>query len=103
MNVLNCGANTDLPYHAVIERNCVIDANGAHPLHIGHTPLKIRGLLQAVKTYEQLTIKAAVTGDYDAALQALTIHPLVNSATIARSILDDILAENKEYLPQFNC
>lgn len=103
VNVLNCGANTDLPYHAVIERNCVIDANGAHPLHIGHTPLKIRGLLQAVKTYEQLTIKAAVTGDYDAALQALTIHPLVNSATIARSILDDILAENKEYLPQFNC
>lgn len=103
VNVLNCGANTDLPYHAVIERNCVIDANGAHPLHIGHTPLKIRGLLQAVKTYEQLTIEAAVTGDYDAALQALTIHPLVNSATVARSILDDILAENKEYLPQFNC
>ncbi len=103
VNVLNCGANTDLPYHAVIERNCVIDANGAHPLHIGHTPLKIRGLLQAVKTYEQLTIEAAVTGDYDAALQALTIHPLVNSATVARSILDDILAENKEYLPQFSC
>lgn len=103
VNVLNCGANTDLPYHAVIERNCVIDANGAHPLHIGHTPLKIRGLLQAVKTYEQLTIEAAVTGDYDAALQALTIHPLVNSATVARSILDDILAENREYLPQFNC
>lgn len=103
VNVLNCGANTDLPYHAVIERNCVIDANGAHPLHIGHTPLKIRGLLQAVKTYEQLTIEAAVTGDYNAALQALTIHPLVNSATVARSILDDILAENKEYLPQFSC
>lgn len=103
VNVLNCSANTDLPYHAVIERNCVIDANGAHPLHIGHTPLKIRGLLQAVKTYEQLTIEAAVTGDYDAALQALTIHPLVNSATVARSILDDILAENKEYLPQFSC
>lgn len=102
VNVLNCGTNADLPYHAVIERNCVIDANGAHPLHIGHTPLKIRGLLQTVKAYEQLTIEAAVTGNYEAALQALTIHPLVNSATVARSILDDILAENKEYLPQFD-
>lgn len=102
VNVLNCGTNADLPYHAVIERNCVIDANGAHPLHIGHTPLKIRGLLQTVKAYEQLTIEAAVTGNYDAALQALTIHPLVNSATVARSILDDILAENRDYLPQFN-
>ena len=101
VNVLNRGTNADLPYHAVIERNCVIDANGAHPLHIGHTPLKIRGLLQNVKAYEQLTIEAAVLGDYDKALQALTIHPLVNSASVARNILDDILAENKAYLPQF--
>lgn len=101
MNVLNRGTNLDLPYNAVIERNCVIDADGAHPMHIGHTPLKIRGLLQNVKAYEQLTIEAAVTGDYDKALQALTIHPLVNSASTARSILDDILSENKEYLPQF--
>lgn len=102
VNVLNNGANTDLPDNASIERNCVIDAGGAHPLHIGRTPLKIRGLLQNVKAYEQLTIEAAVNGDYDCALQALTIHPLVDSATVAKQILDDILANNKEYLPQFN-
>ena len=101
VNALNCGTNADLPYDAVIERNCVIDADGAHPLHIGHTPLAIRGLLQNVKAYEQLTIEAAIYGDYNKALQALTIHPLVNSASIARSILDDILAENEAYLPQF--
>jgi len=58
--------------------------------------------LQNVKTYEQLTIEDAVTGDYDCALQALTIHPLVGSATVAERILDDILVENKAYLPQFN-
>ncbi|MDE5718895.1 MAG: 6-phospho-beta-glucosidase, partial [Lachnospiraceae bacterium] len=74
----------------------------AHPIHIGRTPLKIRGLLQNVKAYEQLTIEAAVTGEYDKALMALTIHPLVDSATVARQILDDILSENREYLPQFN-
>ena len=101
VNVLNCGTNADLPYDAVIERNCVIDADGAHPLHIGHTPLAIRGLLQNVKAYEQLTIEAAIYGDYNKALQALTIHPLVNSASTARSILDDILAESEAYLPQF--
>ncbi len=102
VNVLNNGANTDLPDHAVIERNCVIDADGAHPLQIGRTPLAIRGLLQNVKAYEQLTIEAAINGDYDKALLALTIHPLVDSATVAKQILDDILAENKEYLPKFN-
>lgn len=102
MNVLNYGANADLPDNASIERNCVIDKDGAHPIHIGRTPLKIRGLLQNVKAYEQLTIEAAVTGDYDCALQALAIHPLVGSATVAKQILDDILAENREYLPRFN-
>lgn len=101
VNVLNNGTNADLPHNASIERNCVIDSDGAHPLHIGRTPLKIRGLLQNVKAYEQLTIEAAVNGDYDCALQALAIHPLVDSATVAKQILDDILAENKAYLPQF--
>lgn len=102
VNTLNAGTNLDLPYDAVIERNCVIDGSGAHPIAIGHTPLKIRGLLQVVKAYEQLTIQAAITGDYDAALQALTIHPLVNSAEVARCMLDDILEQNKEYLPLFH-
>ncbi len=102
VNVSNQGANLDLPYNAVIERNCVIDGNGAHPLALGHAPLKIRGLLQIVKAYEQLTIQAAITGDYNAALQALTIHPLVGSAETARCILNDILEQNKEYLPLFH-
>ncbi|MEM1485880.1 6-phospho-beta-glucosidase [Oscillospiraceae bacterium PP1C4] len=102
VNVLNRGTNLDLPYNSVIERNCVIDGNGAHPIALGHTPLKIRGLLQIVKAYEQLTIQAAVSGDYGTALQALTIHPLVNSAQTARKILDEILLENRDYLPLFN-
>ena len=73
----------------------------AHPIQIGHTPLKIRGLLQNVKAYEQLTIQAAIYGDRDAALQALTIHPLVNSAETARLMLNDILSENQTFLPNF--
>ncbi len=101
VNVLNRGTNLDLPEDAVIERNCVIDKAGAHPIHLGHTPEKARGLLQIVKNYEQLTIKAAITGDYDLALQALTIHPLVPSATAAEKMLDDIIRENAAYLPAF--
>ena len=92
VNVMNNGANLDLPEDVVIERNCVIDANGAHPLALGHMPLKIRGLVQVVKTYEQLTIEAAVRGDRDAALQALTVHPLVPSSAVAIKLLDEINA-----------
>jgi len=63
--------------------------------------LKIRGLLQIVKAYEQLTVKAGVEGDYSSALQALTIHPLVHSSNVAIKLLHDIINENKDYLPQF--
>ena len=101
VNVMNSGCNLDLPENAVIERNCVIDSNGAHPIQIGPSPLKIRGLLQNIKAYEQLTIQAAIYGDRDAALQALTIHPLVNSAETARLMLNDILSENQAFLPNF--
>lgn len=102
VNILNNGTITDLPDNVVIERNCIIAGDGAHPITVGHLPLKVRGLIQLVKSYEELTIEAGVNGDYYAALQALTLHPLVPSSTTAKLILDDILEQNKKYLPQFN-
>ncbi|NLU11213.1 MAG: 6-phospho-beta-glucosidase [Tepidanaerobacter acetatoxydans] len=101
INVKNNGAILDLPEDSVIETNCIIDKDGAHPLSVGHVPAKIRGLMQVVKAYEELTVHAGISGDYHSALQALTIHPLVPSSSIAKKLLDDILAENKEFLPQF--
>lgn len=103
VNVRNNGIIACLPDTASIEVNCVIDSEGAHPVQIETTiSPQIRGLLQVVKAYEQLTIEAAVHGDYDAALQALTIHPLVTSANVARRILDDVLLENRSFLPRFH-
>lgn len=102
VNVRNNGTIPCLPDEVSIEVNCVIDAQGAHPVELkASLPPQIRGLLQVVKAYEELAVEAGVTGDYHTAVQALTIHPLVGSANLARKILDDILEENKEYLPQF--
>ncbi|WAH36054.1 6-phospho-beta-glucosidase [Alicyclobacillus dauci] len=102
VNVANNGILPFLPDTASIEVKCVIDSQGAHPVQID-TPIdaRIRGLIQIVKAYEELTVDAAVHGDYNAALQALTIHPLVTSAKVAKSLLADILKENEAYLPQF--
>lgn len=102
VNCLNNGTIKDLPDNASIERNCIIDGQGAHPISYGYVSPKIRGLLQVVKAYEQLTVDAAINGNYDSALQALTIHPLVPSSNAAIKILNDIIKENSEYLPQFH-
>jgi 6-phospho-beta-glucosidase len=101
VNVRNNGTIKELPEDAVIERNCVIDRNGAHPINVGHVPLTIRGLMQIVKAYEELTIEAAVKGEPALALQALLVHPLVPSIDAAKKLWKDILEQNKAFLPQF--
>ncbi|PMC34340.1 6-phospho-beta-glucosidase [Bacillus sp. UMB0899] len=103
VNVKNNGLISCLPDDVSVEVNCVIDSEGPTPLQLKTTlPPHIRGLLQIVKAYEELTVETAVHGDIQAGLQALTIHPLVGSAELAKKIFKDILDENKEYLPQFN-
>ena len=103
VNVRNGGILPFLPDDASIEVNCVIDEEGAHPIRI-ETPIQpaIRGLIQVVKAYEELAVEAAVTGDVGKAVQALSIHPLVTSAEVAKQIVQDILDQNVAYLPQFS-
>jgi len=101
VNVRNQGTITCLPYECAIETNCIVDGQGVHPLGIGDVPLEIRGLLQAVKAYEELTVKAGVEGSRKAALQALVTHPLVPSFSVAKALLERILEANRDFLPQF--
>lgn len=106
LQIVNVRNGSILPFldeNVVIETKCVIDADGAHPIALSQrVPPHLRGLIEIVKAYEELTVEAAVHGDYEVALQALTIHPLVRSAKVAKLILDDILKENAAFLPQFS-
>ena len=104
VHIVNCqnrGGIADLPEEAVVEVPCVVGAAGARPLTVGRLPAAIRGLVQAVKAYEALTIEAAVRGNRQRALQALMSHPLVPCFDVAKGLLDAILEANESYLPQF--
>ena len=97
--VLNGGAVDGIAPDAAVEIACVVDRTGAHPLRFGPLPLAIRGLVQAVKAYESLTVQAAVEGSRRVALQALMAHPLVPSWEVARPLLDELLAANRDWIP----
>ncbi len=101
VDTANRGALADLPDYSVVETNCVITGAGPIPLAIGPLPAQLRGLLQQVKAYEELTVQAAVTGDRDVALAALVANPIVPSVKVAKPLLDDLLAAHAKYLPQF--
>ncbi|MGI6632744.1 MAG: 6-phospho-beta-glucosidase [Bacillota bacterium] len=100
-NVPNRGSMPELPYEKIVEVPAVIDASGAHPLAVGKMPTGVRGLVQAVAAYEELTVEAALTGSRRDALEALTVHPLVSSRELARQLLDAYLKAHEQYLPQF--
>ncbi len=86
---------------AVFEMPCLVRADGIHPLTVPEIPAAIWGLIAAVKNYEQLVVEAAVSGDRQIALLALLAHPLVGDIDVARPLLEEMLAANRAYLPQF--
>jgi 6-phospho-beta-glucosidase len=101
VNTTNGDALPELPSQCVVEAPSLINAAGAFALPADPLPAEIRGLIQAVKAYEELTIRAAVEGDEQAALQALLAHPLVPSFAVAQSLWATIKEANRAYLPQF--
>ena len=95
------GRSRTSPPDAVCELPCRIDAAGAHPKPQRPLPPEMLGLVEQVKAYERLTVRAAVTGDRDVALQALMANPLVRSYDVARPLLDALLSAHRAHLPQF--
>ncbi|AWI38625.1 diacetylchitobiose-6-phosphate hydrolase [Bacillus safensis FO-36b] len=101
VNTVNRGAIASIPAESAVEVNCIITKDGPKPIAIGDLPVAVRGLVQQIKSFERVAAEAAVTGDYETALVAMTINPLVPSDGIAKQILDEMLEAHREHLPQF--
>ena len=84
-----------------MEVSCIITKDGPIPVPVGELPLQALGLVQQLKAFEILTTNVAVSGNYNDALVAMTINPLVQSEITAKLILDEMLEAHKKYLPQF--
>lgn len=102
VNTLNNGAIRDFKDEQAVEVSSVITKNGPRPLSIGYLPDSVHGLVSQIKSFEVLSAKAAVYGDYESALLALCINPLIPSDDLAKTILDEMLEAHKDYLPRFN-
>ena len=88
LNVRNRGVLRHLDDDAVVEIPCTVDANGALPVTVSQLTDHQAGLVCSVKAVERSTIEAATTSSRSAALKALAYHPLIDSVTVARSLLD---------------
>ena len=102
VSIKNNGVIDCLPNNVAVEVSCKIYRDRIEALPQDPIPLEAKGMLQLMKNFEELTIEAGVTGNYGKALQALTVNPLVTSGTVTKTILNEIIKQNWNYLPQFH-
>lgn len=98
LNLPNRGAIPGMGAEDVVEVPALVSSGSILPLAVGDIPPHALGLMMQVKTYERLTIQAAVEGSYSKALLALTLHPLVADYGKAREILDEYALAHGEYM-----
>ncbi|HEV7907055.1 MAG TPA: 6-phospho-beta-glucosidase [Pseudonocardiaceae bacterium] len=96
LNVPNRSTLSTLDSDAIVEVPCVVDSNGARPVVVSPLPDHASGLVTQVKAVERAVVDAAVHGSRASALKALAIHPLVDSVTVARRLLDGYVERHRE-------
>lgn len=92
LNVRNGTTLSALDADAVIEVPCLVDANGAHPVSVAPLPYHATGLVCAVKAVEREVLAAAESGSRTTAVKAFALHPLVDSVSVARRLVDGYVA-----------
>lgn len=101
VNVPNRGAISNLPFDGIVEVAAVVDRQGAHPFAMGPLPKPLVGLQNSLILSQELAIDAALSGSRSQLLQAILAHPLIHSVEAAEKAMDELLALQAEWLPQF--
>ena len=97
MCIPNQGSINGLRDDDVVEITCDVDVNGCIPHKIGDVDEQNLEIIRRVKIYERLSSKAIREKDKAAAVQALTLHPLVNSYSLAKELVEAYIEHNKDY------
>lgn len=101
LNVPNNGAIAGMAPDDVVEVSCMVDGDGVHPLPIGAIPDGPALLMQVIKRYERLTVRAVAERSRTLAVDALMAHPLVLSYSRAHVLVDEYLAAHAPYVGEW--
>lgn len=99
--VPNQGAIAGLRDDDVVEITCDITGKSCTPHKIGTVDEQNLELIRRVKNYERLASLAIRQRSKAAAIQALTLHPLVNSYSLAKTLTEAYIEHNKDYCDEW--
>jgi len=104
-NVRNGGLIDNLPQDCCVEVPCLVDGNGVQPTAIGALPIQLAALNRTNVNVQELIVEAALTGDVEAVYHAVMLDPLTAAVCTLpqiRSMVDELLAAEAQWLPQFS-
>lgn len=101
VNTRNNGAIAGLADDCAVEVSAVITSAGPLPLNVAPFPADTLCLLQLMKEYERLTVKAAIEGDLNAATRGLILNPIVSTGKVLDQALLETVEKNIDFMPQF--
>lgn len=95
--VKNRGIIGNFEPEAIVEVAGTIGKDGAKGYPFGTIKPYYKGLMEGQYAYELLTVEAFMEEDYTKALMALTLNRTVVDPSKAKTVLDDLMAANKDY------
>ena len=103
-NVLNTGLITNLPYDAIVEVPCLVDASGIQPTYVGKLPEQLAALNRTNINVQLLTIEAALTKKREHIYHAAMLDPHTSaelSIDEIHNLVDDLIEAHGDWLPQY--
>ena len=100
VNKKNHGAISNFDPEAVVETPAYVGSMGAETINIGEIPTFQKGLMEMQKAYEKMTVDAALSGSYQAALEAVMLNKTIPNYTVGKKVLDELYAANKGLWPE---
>lgn len=103
-NVRNDSLITNLPQGCCVEVPMYVDADGLHPNVVGNLPPQCAALNLTNVLVQGLAVRAAMEGDPELAMQAVSLDPLTSAVLTlheAREMTREMMAAQSQWLPQF--
>jgi alpha-galactosidase len=103
-NVRNTGLVTNLPQDACVEVPVWASKKGLSPVYVGALPPQAAMLTGITSQLEEMAVEGALSGDPRLVYQAIAHDPLTAamlSLAEIKAMVNEMFAQNREYLPQF--
>ena len=103
-NVPNTDLVTNLPPNCCVEVPVFATTGGFKAVHVGALPPQVASITGLSAQLEEMAVDAALTGNPRLVYQTIAQDPLtaaVLSLAEIKDMVNEMLAQNKDYLPQF--